>query len=110
MNEEHQLTEILDGMIPDSFVPSYLEQTDQETLREEMLGILISRWTEWSGCQILRITAGALEDSNFHKDAELITHLAKSKVTFAERELRIDDAIAALIEERPPRPESEVIP
>ena len=39
---------------------------------KEGLGIRISQWTEWDGHAIMIIFAAALEDANFHTEAEQV--------------------------------------
>ena len=36
----------------------------------DVLGILVSKYTEWDEADIWRVTWAALEDANFHEEAE----------------------------------------
>lgn len=38
----------------------------------EALGLVIARYFEWDGLQILETSRRALEDANFHTEAEII--------------------------------------
>lgn len=59
----------------ESFVDSFLENNDKETLIEEGLGIVLSRWADYTGARILKVAMLALEDSNFHDEAEKIQEM-----------------------------------
>jgi hypothetical protein len=56
----------------ESFKKEYIASTDEDQLKEEGLGILISKWAEWDGSTIMRVFRSALEDSNFHDEAEQV--------------------------------------
>jgi hypothetical protein len=59
----------------EAFTDDYVAQTSKEDGIEEGLGLAISSWAEWTGEKILRVAIHALEDSNFHTEAEKIQEI-----------------------------------
>jgi len=57
---------ILDKIKSESFVAGY-KATDAEAM-----GLLLSKYFDWNGVDILQTTYWALEDANFHTDNETI--------------------------------------
>lgn len=55
--------------IPSTWEPDYIAEQEPEDLELETLGLLISRFTQWSGDSILKVAIAALEDANFHTEA-----------------------------------------
>lgn len=45
---------------------------------EDALGILIARHVGWDGAAIMRISAWALEDANFHTEAATLIEMAEA--------------------------------
>lgn len=64
------LEPVLEKIKRESFVADYTA-TDAEAF-----GLLISKYFEWDGVEILEAASHALEDSNFHKEAGLVLELA----------------------------------
>jgi len=54
----------------EAFVPSYQSQAT----KEECLGIAISNYCEWSSL-IFKVFIAALEDANFHTEAEEVQNI-----------------------------------
>lgn len=52
---------------------SFVEPEKADDL--EALGILVSKYTEWTGEDIVKVFLAALEDSNFHELGEKIEEL-----------------------------------
>lgn len=68
-----------------SDLPALIEAQKQESFTdpstasdEDALGVLISHHTEWDGAAILRIAAFAMEDANFHSEAETLNKMAEA--------------------------------
>jgi|SanBayMetagenome_1026888.scaffolds.fasta_scaffold87685_1 hypothetical protein len=51
---------------------NYILTTPEEKLRDETLGILISKYVEWDIDRLLTIVKSALENSNYHSLVEAI--------------------------------------
>ena len=56
----------------DCFVPEFIRDDNLPERMDEGLGIAISHYCKWDGSKILRIFAAALEDANYHTEAEII--------------------------------------
>lgn len=70
MNKEAIKT-ILDAIKQESFVEGYrAKATDAEAM-----GLLISKYFEWNGLEILAASADALEDANFHTEAAAVREM-----------------------------------
>ena len=52
-----------------SFVDNY-QATDAEAM-----GLIVSKYFEWDGLQILEVSAAALEDANFHAEADAVRYM-----------------------------------
>jgi hypothetical protein len=68
MNKQ-AIKEILEKIKQESFVSGY-KATD-----EEAMGLLVSKYFEWDGLNILKVTYNALEDANFHTDNKKIREM-----------------------------------
>lgn len=55
------------------FLPAYRSTTSDA----RVLGIILSKYLEWNGIEILEASASALEDANFHREAEVVRSLSK---------------------------------
>jgi hypothetical protein len=62
------ITQAIDGI----WEYSYQQETSKEKLRDETLGILISKYVEWDIDRLLTVIKSALEDSNYHSLIEAI--------------------------------------
>ena len=58
-----------------SFNESYCKEENLEDRKEEGLGIALAGWADWSGTKIMRVFKAALEDANFHDEAELVQEM-----------------------------------
>lgn len=63
--------------IPQIWEEGYAKSTDSETLELETLGVLVSKFTEWTGDFILKVAIAALEDANFRPEAEEVRTILK---------------------------------
>ena len=63
-----QLDVLVQGQILKSFVPEYQGKIS----REDGLGILISKYLFYDGSRIIETAISALEDSNFHREVEIL--------------------------------------
>lgn len=54
------------------FVEDYVRDDNKKEREIDGLGILIAGHTQWDGIEIMRIFYAALEDANFHKEAEKV--------------------------------------
>ena len=77
-NANKMLTSIGKGRSETAFVKSYQEEQNPEDLVEEGLGLALSSWAEWDGGKLMRVFASALEDSNFHTEAEAVREMEKN--------------------------------
>ena len=80
MNIEEQdptevLNELLDLWGREVFESEYREEVDRETLRLEMLGILISKYAKWDINKVAKVCIEALHDCNFHDAAAAIENI-----------------------------------
>lgn len=66
------LDSAINGMAEVIFTAEHVANTDEEELRDEVMGHLLSWWTRHDGLALMRIAREALEDSNFHYEAGLI--------------------------------------
>ena len=63
-----------------AFTPEYQDKASDA----EVLGLIIARYWEWDGLQILETSKEALEDANFHTAASVIEkQIEKTKIRFA---------------------------
>lgn len=77
MSEAHQ-NGALDSLAACVAVQREISFTDPSTADpEDALGILIAKHLQWDGHAILRVAFWALEDANFHSEAETIVRLLK---------------------------------
>ena len=60
---------VLEQIKKESFVDGY------KASDEEAMGLLVSKYFEWDGLSILRASHDALEDANFHSEAEVVDGL-----------------------------------
>ena len=66
--------QVLDGIVQEIGDKSYIESYTWTT--PEGFGQVMSRYFRFDGCEIMRATAYALEDANFHTEAEDIMKMA----------------------------------
>ncbi len=59
---EKAIRPVLEELRNSVYLPEYRKNISDH----ELIGILISKFFEWSGADILSVTEYALEDSNFH--------------------------------------------
>lgn len=67
-------------------VDRFIEKIKQESFvagytasDAEALGLLVSQYLRWDGAAILEATGVALEDANFHPEADAVRNLAQKK-------------------------------
>lgn len=53
---------------------------DYTATTEEALGIILAKFYEWNGNKILKASAYALEDANYHTESYIISDLAQSEI------------------------------
>jgi hypothetical protein len=71
MNE--QLKTLIEEMKKAAFMPEYqATATDSQAL-----GILISKFFEWDGVEIMKAFSSALEDANFHTENKIVARMIK---------------------------------
>ncbi len=65
------LKALIQAQIKKSFVPDYQSKaTDSDGL-----GLMISKYFEWDGLEILKTLSTALEDANFHTENQVVREL-----------------------------------
>ena len=65
------LRPILDQLKKETFNPDY------QAKDAEALGILVSKFFEWDGSEVLAVAFSGLEDSNYHTEAAIIDRMIK---------------------------------
>lgn len=60
---------VLEKIKRESFVKTY------QASDEEAFGLLLSKYFQWDGGAILSVAGHALEDANFHTEAEVVREL-----------------------------------
>jgi len=78
MNAKNMIQTVAGYMAATAFVESYIHEDNLEEREENGLGIAISQWAEWDGLKILYVFHAALEDSNFHDEAEQVLEMIKA--------------------------------
>ena len=73
----------------EKWTQEHLDNTDPELVSEETLGIIISQWSEWDGPKIMRVLVSALEDANFHDEAEIIEQIIEAEYEFDQPEFTL---------------------
>ncbi len=68
------LKALIDAQKQKSFVPEYRDKATDE----EALGLMISKYFEWDGLAVLKVTYAGLEDSNFHTENQTIEGMIKT--------------------------------
>jgi hypothetical protein len=71
--DKQKVKDILNAIKKESFVAGY-EATDFEAM-----GLLVSKYFEWDGLEILESTYCALEDANFHRENIKIQEMIESE-------------------------------
>ena len=56
----------------ESYVPEWHMKTPAEEREENGLGIALAHYADWDGVKLMRIFMAALEDANFHGEAERV--------------------------------------
>ena len=72
MDPKLTLSSVADEAAENVFSERGLQTMSLELRRQEGLGIRISQWAEYDGRVIMIVFAAALEDSNFHSEAEQV--------------------------------------
>lgn len=72
--------------IPEIWEEEYVKSQDPESLELETLGVLVSKFTEWSGNLILEVAIAALEDANFRDVATELKTILKKVESYVETE------------------------
>ena len=73
---ENKLKSILDDAKKEYFCKSYQDKATYE----ETLGLLVSKFCEWDGNKIFKVSTEAFEDSNFHTFNEKFNDLWEKEV------------------------------
>lgn len=71
--ENGDVKNLIDGKKKTAFVKEYQDKATDE----EALGMIISNELDWDGIAILKTSAYALEDANFHKESQMIREKAE---------------------------------
>ena len=75
-----QLEKRLQEIINDAKKEYFVEEHQTKASDEETLGILISKFCQWNGNKIFRVSYNAFEDSNFHSFNEEFEELFFEKL------------------------------
>lgn len=70
------IKQALPGIARESLTPEGLAGMDVFDREEIALGLVLAKVTHFDGGAVLRIAAHALEDANFHTEAETLRKLA----------------------------------
>lgn len=70
------LSDLVQQRVITDIQEKYRTPERREKNEDLVLGILISGFCDYDGLRIFRVFAEALDDANFHTEAELITRLA----------------------------------
>jgi len=65
------LNPLIEAMKKSAFTDDYKATT------EEALGIILAKFYEWNGNKILKASANALEDANYHTESSIVSDLAQ---------------------------------
>ncbi len=69
-NTEAKIVELIEAAAvfagDNCFTLEHRETTPLDVRKVAVLGIAISKWTQWDGSTIVQVAAEALEDANFH--------------------------------------------
>jgi len=57
------------------FTPEFIERSTEREIQIQGLGIALAKWSTWDGLEILKVCYAALEDANFHSEAEKIQEM-----------------------------------
>lgn len=66
-----RIQHLIEQELPESITAEY--QTDDRLRENEnsVLGVAISQWAEWDGIRITEVVVEALDDANFHGQADI---------------------------------------
>lgn len=70
MTTEEKIKEVLKPLIEEVRNEVFLPEYRAEQTEEEIVGIIVSKYFEWSGDSIEAVAMSAFEDANFH-DVEI---------------------------------------
>ena len=62
-------------------MPAYLQEHLENFVKDETLGILISKYVKWDCDRLLTVIRSALEDSNYHSLVEAIDKFVQDEDT-----------------------------
>lgn len=74
-NIKDSLDILIDEAFELIFTEDFKKTTSAEKEKMEVLGIIISKYCEWDGVDIMKAFKSALTDSNFHSIASIIEDL-----------------------------------
>ncbi len=71
-----QLRPILEQIRKETFKPDYQDKATDE----QLIGIMVSKFFEWGGNEIIQAALYSLEDSNFHGEVREISKVTGIKI------------------------------
>lgn len=74
-NIKDSLDILIDEAFESIFTEEFKRTTTSDKEKMEVLGIIISKYCEWDGVDIMKAFKSALTDSNFHSIASIIEDL-----------------------------------
>lgn len=76
-NKDRELVDsLLEIVKMQSFVPEYRNKAT----KQEVMGIMVSKYFDWDGIRITETLIEALEDANFHSLAEKIREMISTEM------------------------------
>ena len=75
MNCDAMISKVATEKSLKSFTEDYQKNANAKDLLEEGLGMALASWSEWSGDVLMRVFRAALEDANFHEEAEQVEQM-----------------------------------
>lgn len=79
MTSDEHIQHVADEAAIHCFVAEWIKEDTLEIRQEEGLGIRIAHWSRWDGYKIMRVFRAALEDANYHTEAEIISEWIKAE-------------------------------
>lgn len=76
MDVRAEMQKIAEYKAVEAFTEEYVAKTPLAERVPEALGIALAGWAGWDGTMILKVAAAALEDANYHSEAEILLHMA----------------------------------
>jgi len=79
----------LRGILDDAKKKYFTEDHQDKASYEETLGLLVSKFCEWDGSKIFKVSTEAFEDSNFHSFNEKFNDLWDTEERNNDERLKI---------------------